>query len=205
MNFQLITGRSHLGSAHFKLPVLELYKVTTILHFTYSVRMQGQYDALLDIWSKMLQVETKLFDVSLLTIDAAGDAESITSIKSESGESGKEEICARKQNDGITSNEVGDDTAEMKDKESTEDIVRHDSSEAASSESGVQPPDEKTKGLKRLSKKRPAAGSKAQQAAKKSRTVSITAEADVDTKDSEETKPTRGRPRKYTSAKKSNT
>ena len=162
MNFQLITGRTHLGSAHFKLSVLELHEVTTILHFTYSVCMQRQYDALLDTWSKMLQVETKLFDISLLTIDAAGDAESITSIKSESGESGKEEICARKQND---------DTAEMKDKESSEDIVQHDSNEAAPSQSSVQPPDEKTKGLKRLSKKRPTAGSKAQQAAKKSRTV----------------------------------
>ena len=97
--------------------------------------------------------------------------------------------------------EVGDVTAETKDNGSPGNTRAHASSEAVPSVSCEQPSDEKTKGSKRLAKKRQAAGSKPQQAAKKPRAMSITAETDISTKDSEETKPTKGRPRKYTKKK----
>ena len=103
-----------------------------------------------------------------------GSAESAASIKSESGESEREEAATGEQQaqiDWRTSEEMGDNENSvhiMDSRTLSEDSASHASSEPVS-QSSVQQNDAQRKGLKRLARKRTTSDSRGKQAVKKSR------------------------------------
>ena len=133
-----------------------------------------------------------------------GSAESAASIKSESGESEREEAATGEQQaqiDWTTSEEMGDNenSVEIMDNRTlSEDSTSHASSEPVS-HSSVQENDAQRKGLKRLAKKRTTSDSRGKQAVKKSRTVK--SEVDERIAENEIEKSTKRKPRRNSNGK----
>lgn len=133
-----------------------------------------------------------------------GSAESAASIKSESGESEREEAVTGEQQahrGRTTSEEMENDESSVETNDNrtlSEDSSSHPTSETVSQSSG-QEDDAQGKGSKRLAKKRTTSSSRERPAVKKSRTVKP--EVDKNVVENEIEKPTKRKPRRTSSGK----
>lgn len=138
-----------------------------------------------------------------MNLTVTGSAESAVSIKSESGESEREDVATGEQQaqiDWTTSEEMGDNenSVEIIDNRAlSEDSTSHASSEPVS-QSSVQQNDAQRKGLKRLAKKRTTSDSRGKQAVKKSR---VKSEVDERIAENEIEKSTKRKPRRNSNGK----